>query len=192
MGGLEINSDLWCPFAQSDDDIRIPVPVPLSKGGFSAGESWPPRRRRCRRRSPPNGAQGHRRQTDMAHPLVSPKDDAPNPRERLSIPVILPRCSELGFACRRDYLSPNSWLDVVFWTAAPQQRVVVANKHGENLVGMLHHAAGSNKVVVLCHGFAACKVHMDMSSSEEEALPFLCRTWLARSVALFCGSCRKL
>jgi hypothetical protein len=25
-------------------------------------------------------------------------------------------------------------------------------------VGMLHHA-GSNKVVVLCHGFVACKVH---------------------------------
>lgn len=40
--------------------------------------------------------------------------------------------------------------------AAPEQRVVVANKHGENLVGMLHHA-GSNKVVVLCHGFAARK-----------------------------------
>nr|XP_034594697.1 uncharacterized protein LOC117856438 [Setaria viridis] len=40
--------------------------------------------------------------------------------------------------------------------AAPEQRVVLANKHGENLVGMLHHA-GSNKVVVLCHGFAACK-----------------------------------
>uniref|UniRef100_K3XQH4 Serine aminopeptidase S33 domain-containing protein n=1 Tax=Setaria italica TaxID=4555 RepID=K3XQH4_SETIT len=39
---------------------------------------------------------------------------------------------------------------------APEQRVVLANKHGENLVGMLHHA-GSNKVVVLCHGFAACK-----------------------------------
>jgi hypothetical protein len=34
---------------------------------------------------------------------------------------------------------------------------VVANKHGENLMGILHHA-GSNKVVVLCHGFAACKV----------------------------------
>jgi len=38
----------------------------------------------------------------------------------------------------------------------PELKVVVANKHGENLVGMLHHA-GSNKVVVLCHGFVACK-----------------------------------
>ncbi|KAF8696703.1 hypothetical protein HU200_036328 [Digitaria exilis] len=37
-----------------------------------------------------------------------------------------------------------------------EQRVVVANKHGESLVGMLHHA-GSNKVVILCHGFVACK-----------------------------------
>ncbi|KAL6615445.1 hypothetical protein ACP70R_037715 [Stipagrostis hirtigluma subsp. patula] len=39
---------------------------------------------------------------------------------------------------------------------APEQRVVVRNKHGENLVGRLHHT-GSNKVVVLCHGFAASK-----------------------------------
>uniref|UniRef100_A0A0A9FW14 Serine aminopeptidase S33 domain-containing protein n=1 Tax=Arundo donax TaxID=35708 RepID=A0A0A9FW14_ARUDO len=39
---------------------------------------------------------------------------------------------------------------------APEQRVVVANKHGETLVGLLHHT-GSNKVVVLCHGFTASK-----------------------------------
>jgi hypothetical protein len=36
--------------------------------------------------------------------------------------------------------------------------VLVTNKHGENLVGLLHHT-GSNKVVVLCHGFTASKVH---------------------------------
>ncbi|XP_062213762.1 uncharacterized protein LOC133914748 [Phragmites australis] len=40
--------------------------------------------------------------------------------------------------------------------SAPEQRVVVTNKHGENLVGLLHHT-GSNKVVVLCHGFRASK-----------------------------------
>ncbi|KAK3161098.1 hypothetical protein QOZ80_1BG0071790 [Eleusine coracana subsp. coracana] len=39
---------------------------------------------------------------------------------------------------------------------ASEQRVVVANRHGENLVGVLHHT-GSNKVVVLCHGFTATK-----------------------------------
>ncbi|KAJ6803035.1 uncharacterized protein M6B38_133690 [Iris pallida] len=43
-------------------------------------------------------------------------------------------------------------------TATPvaQQRVVVPNKHGEKLVGVLH-SAGSKEVVVLCHGFRATK-----------------------------------
>nr|CAB3477421.1 unnamed protein product [Digitaria exilis] len=39
---------------------------------------------------------------------------------------------------------------------APEQRVLVTNTHGENLVGLLHHT-GSKKVVVLCHGFTASK-----------------------------------
>ncbi|RLN24482.1 uncharacterized protein C2845_PM07G13450 [Panicum miliaceum] len=39
---------------------------------------------------------------------------------------------------------------------ATEQRVLVTNKHGENLVGLLHHT-GTNKVVVLCHGFTASK-----------------------------------
>ncbi|KXG32772.1 uncharacterized protein LOC8078632 isoform X2 [Sorghum bicolor] len=51
---------------------------------------------------------------------------------------------------------PVSSKDAPDLPAAREQRVVVANKHGENLMGILHHA-GSNKVVVLCHGFAACK-----------------------------------
>lgn len=37
-----------------------------------------------------------------------------------------------------------------------QERVVITNKHGERLVGLLHHTA-SNKIVVLCHGFIATK-----------------------------------
>ncbi|KAL6881983.1 hypothetical protein ACP4OV_011455 [Aristida adscensionis] len=44
---------------------------------------------------------------------------------------------------------------------APERRVVVTNRHGEKLVGRLHHT-GSHKVVVLCHGFAATK---DMDDS---------------------------
>uniref|UniRef100_A0ACD5VY71 Uncharacterized protein n=2 Tax=Avena sativa TaxID=4498 RepID=A0ACD5VY71_AVESA len=35
-------------------------------------------------------------------------------------------------------------------------RVLVTNKHGEKLVGLLH-PTGSNKIVVLCHGFTASK-----------------------------------
>ncbi|KQK08425.1 uncharacterized protein LOC100821605 [Brachypodium distachyon] len=38
----------------------------------------------------------------------------------------------------------------------PQHRVLITNKHGEELVGLLH-PAGSNKIVVLCHGFTASK-----------------------------------
>ncbi|KAG8084656.1 hypothetical protein GUJ93_ZPchr0010g9712 [Zizania palustris] len=37
-----------------------------------------------------------------------------------------------------------------------EQRVVVTNKHGEKLAGVLHHM-GSSKIIVLCHGFIATK-----------------------------------
>ncbi|CAO2179478.1 unnamed protein product [Urochloa humidicola] len=39
---------------------------------------------------------------------------------------------------------------------ASEERVEIANKHGERLVGLLHNT-GSNKIVVLCHGFIATK-----------------------------------
>ncbi|GJX41569.1 putative feruloyl esterase [Tanacetum coccineum] len=37
-----------------------------------------------------------------------------------------------------------------------QERIVVVNKHGEKLVGLLHET-GSNEIVVLCHGFQSSK-----------------------------------
>ncbi|KAK8503126.1 hypothetical protein V6N13_025885 [Hibiscus sabdariffa] len=37
-----------------------------------------------------------------------------------------------------------------------QQRVIIPNKHGEKLVGLLHEA-NSKEVVVLCHGFRSRK-----------------------------------
>ncbi|BAB32948.1 esterase/lipase/thioesterase family protein-like [Oryza sativa Japonica Group] len=40
--------------------------------------------------------------------------------------------------------------------ALEQRAVVVTNKHGEKLVGVLHHT-GSSKIVVLCHGFISTK-----------------------------------
>ncbi|KAJ4851138.1 hypothetical protein Tsubulata_003220 [Turnera subulata] len=39
---------------------------------------------------------------------------------------------------------------------AQPQRVVVTNKHGEKLVGLLHDT-GSEDVIVLCHGFRSTK-----------------------------------
>ncbi|RLN22979.1 hypothetical protein C2845_PM07G13460 [Panicum miliaceum] len=39
---------------------------------------------------------------------------------------------------------------------ASEERVEITNKHGERLVGLLHNT-GSNKIVVLCHGFIATK-----------------------------------
>lgn len=44
----------------------------------------------------------------------------------------------------------------------------MTNTHGEKLVGLLHHM-GSDKVVVLCHGFTGSKVYID----EEILLPNL-------------------
>ncbi|KAJ6862824.1 hypothetical protein NC652_039630 [Populus alba x Populus x berolinensis] len=37
-----------------------------------------------------------------------------------------------------------------------QQRVIISNKHGEKLVGLLHDT-GSNEIVILCHGFRSTK-----------------------------------
>lgn len=38
-----------------------------------------------------------------------------------------------------------------------QRRVVVENKHGEKLVGILHET-GSKELVVVCHGIHSSKV----------------------------------
>lgn len=43
-----------------------------------------------------------------------------------------------------------------FSPLSSEERVVMTNKHGERLVGLLHHT-GSNKVVILCHGFISTK-----------------------------------
>ncbi|XP_061361497.1 uncharacterized protein LOC133305331 [Gastrolobium bilobum] len=37
-----------------------------------------------------------------------------------------------------------------------QQRVIIPNKHGEKLVGILHES-GSREIVILCHGFRSSK-----------------------------------
>jgi len=48
--------------------------------------------------------------------------------------------------------------------AASEERVEIMNKHGERLVGLLHNT-GSNKIVVLCHGFIATKVCNSLAAS---------------------------
>ncbi|GMI81297.1 hypothetical protein like AT1G29840 [Hibiscus trionum] len=42
-----------------------------------------------------------------------------------------------------------------------QQRVVIQNKHGEKLVGLLHET-GSKEIVILCHGFRSTKADRTM------------------------------
>jgi len=42
-------------------------------------------------------------------------------------------------------------------TVVEQQKVIISNKHGEKLVGLLHDT-GSNEIVILCHGFRSTKV----------------------------------
>lgn len=38
-----------------------------------------------------------------------------------------------------------------------QKKVVIPNKYGEKLVGVLHET-GSSEIVILCHGFRSTKV----------------------------------
>ncbi|GMN53098.1 hypothetical protein TIFTF001_022232 [Ficus carica] len=44
-----------------------------------------------------------------------------------------------------------------------QQKVVIPNKYGEKLVGLLHNT-GSVEIVILCHGFKAVKEHIIMTN----------------------------
>ncbi|AES65449.2 esterase/lipase/thioesterase family protein [Medicago truncatula] len=37
------------------------------------------------------------------------------------------------------------------------QRVIIPNKHGEKLVGILHECGATNDIVILCHGFRCTK-----------------------------------
>ncbi|CAI0387922.1 unnamed protein product [Linum tenue] len=55
-------------------------------------------------------------------------------------------------------LVPRHFLAVV-----PQNRVIIPNKHGEKLVGLLHDS-GSKEIVVLCHGFQSSKDYTAMSN----------------------------
>jgi hypothetical protein len=130
----------------------------------------------------------------MAEQLAS--QDAPNPREHFSSLdlVLLPPC-ELWLPIpflHRDYwcsgTGPDSWIESMwfgFWTAAPAQRVLVTNTHGEKLVGLLHHM-GSDKVVVLCHGFTGSKVYINgeilLPNLEDMAPQILIIVW-------FCACC---
>ncbi|KAJ6759572.1 hypothetical protein OIU74_026113 [Salix koriyanagi] len=41
------------------------------------------------------------------------------------------------------------------------QKVIISNKHGEKLVGLLHDT-GSNEIVILCHGFRSTKENATM------------------------------
>ncbi|XP_050220051.1 uncharacterized protein LOC126670381 [Mercurialis annua] len=43
-------------------------------------------------------------------------------------------------------------------TALKQQKIIIPNKYGEKLVGLLHET-GSKEIVVLCHGLHATKEH---------------------------------
>ncbi|WVZ10334.1 hypothetical protein V8G54_014864 [Vigna mungo] len=47
-------------------------------------------------------------------------------------------------------------LSMAHTPAVEQHRVIIPNKHGENLVGILHES-GSREIVILCHGFRSSK-----------------------------------
>ncbi|MCL7025310.1 hypothetical protein MKW94_019599 [Papaver nudicaule] len=48
-----------------------------------------------------------------------------------------------------------------------QQRIVIRNKYGENLVGILHET-GSKEVIILCHGFTSnkeCPINLNVADA---------------------------
>ncbi|KAI4335288.1 hypothetical protein L6164_013949 [Bauhinia variegata] len=44
----------------------------------------------------------------------------------------------------------------IAFSAVQQQKVIIPNKHGEKLVGILHES-GTKEIVILCHGFRSSK-----------------------------------
>ncbi|OMO67281.1 hypothetical protein CCACVL1_20640 [Corchorus capsularis] len=60
-----------------------------------------------------------------------------------------------------DRLKKDGFIDVKNQTGIEQQRVIIPNKHGEKLVGLLHET-GSKEIIVLCHGFRSTKADQIM------------------------------
>lgn len=52
-----------------------------------------------------------------------------------------------------------------------QHKVIIPNKYGEKLVGVLHETE-SPEIVILCHGFQSTKV--GISNMHNDSFSFLC------------------
>ncbi|CAL9062916.1 uncharacterized protein LOC103992858 [Musa acuminata AAA Group] len=78
-----------------------------------------------------------------------------------------------GFLKRPIIQISSSQIEV---SSASQQKVVIRNTHGENLVGILHEA-GSCELVVLCHGFR--------SSKESKTIMNLADVLVSENVSVF-------
>lgn len=66
-----------------------------------------------------------------------------------------------------------------------QQKIIVPNKHGEKLVGLLHET-GSEEIVILCHGFRSTKVGFCNICSVDFLFPFFLK-FNSRFIFLFFG-----
>ena len=51
----------------------------------------------------------------------------------------------------------NKFITDYVFVSVVQQKVIIPNKYGEKLVGVLHETE-SSEVVILCHGFRSTKV----------------------------------
>lgn len=49
-------------------------------------------------------------------------------------------------------------LSFVFSAVEHHQRIIILNKNGEKLVGILHETGTTNDIVILCHGVQCSKV----------------------------------
>ncbi|KAK5824732.1 hypothetical protein PVK06_019515 [Gossypium arboreum] len=74
----------------------------------------------------------------------------------------------ISSTCRR-ISKPNSTISTMAHSHSAQspvieqQRMIIPNKHGEKLVGLLHETE-SKEIVILCHGFNSTKVSWVISS----------------------------
>ena len=69
--------------------------------------------------------------------------------------VLFPWCFKALFDLANN-MGIDNYVSITF-SGSSQKKVVIANKHGEKLVGILHES-GTKDIVILCHGFRSTKV----------------------------------
>ncbi|XP_010047560.2 uncharacterized protein LOC104436476 [Eucalyptus grandis] len=89
-------------------------------------------------------------------PPPPPPLSIPSPSENRRSPETFPTRSPTASPSKPGFAATLRMSQSAPGPVVQRQRVVIANKHGEKLVGLLHET-GSSEIVIVCHGFRSTK-----------------------------------